>query len=153
MDELQAVDDWRGIAALERETLALARDVRGVDPGMAGAIYSTLGNAHDSLGDFSQAIKYHTQDLEIAKEVGDRAGEGKTYANLGCAHQSLGDFSQAIKYHTQYLEIAKEVGDRAGEGGAYGGLGCAHESLGDFSQAIKYHRQRLDIAKPCCASK
>ena len=49
-----------------------------------------LGNAHISLGDFSNAIKYHTQCLAIAKEVGDRAGEGKAYGNLGNAHQSLG---------------------------------------------------------------
>ena len=44
-----------------------------------------------------QAIKYHTQDLAIAKEVGDRAGEGMAYGNLGCTYRSLGDFSQAIK--------------------------------------------------------
>jgi hypothetical protein len=54
-------------------------------------------NAHQSLGDFSQAIKYNTQDLEIAKEVGDRAREGKTYGNLGNSHQVLGDFCLAIK--------------------------------------------------------
>jgi tetratricopeptide (TPR) repeat protein len=147
LDELQAVDDWRGIAALERETLALARDVRGVDPGMAGAIHRILGNAHYSLANFSQAIEYQTQALAIAKEVGDRAGEGMAYANLGSAHYSLGDFSKAIEYHTQDLEIAKEVGDRAGEGRAYGNLGCAHESLGDCSQAMKYHTQHLEIAK------
>jgi hypothetical protein len=50
------------------------------------------------------------QHLEIAKEVGDRAGEGIAYGNLGNAHKSQGGFSQAIKYHTQHLEIAKEVG-------------------------------------------
>jgi hypothetical protein len=33
--------------------LGLARDVRGVDPGLAGAIHSMLGNAHNSMGDFS----------------------------------------------------------------------------------------------------
>ena len=82
----------------------------------------TLGNAHQSLGDFSEAIKYHTQCLEIAKEVGDRAGEGKAYGNLGIAHHRLGDFSQAIKYYTQDLAIAKEVGDRAGEGRAFSNL-------------------------------
>jgi hypothetical protein len=32
------------------------------------------------LGNCSQAIKYHTQHLEIAKEVGDRAVEGMAYA-------------------------------------------------------------------------
>ena len=75
LNELQAAADWRGIAALETEALGLARDVRGVDPGLAGAIHSMLGNAHMSLGVFSQAIKYHTQHLEIAKEVGSRAGD------------------------------------------------------------------------------
>ena len=137
MNELRAAADWRGIAALETEALGLARDVRGVDPGLSCGIHSILGNSYQSLGDFSQAIKCHTQRLEIAKEVGDRAGEGRAYGGLGIAHESLGDFAQAIKYHTQHLAIAKEVGDRAGEGKAYGNLGIAHDSLGDFSQAIK----------------
>jgi hypothetical protein len=35
LNELQAAADWRGIATLEREALALARDVPGVDPGLA----------------------------------------------------------------------------------------------------------------------
>ena len=44
---------------------------------------------------FVWAIEYHTQDLAIAKEVVDRAGEGRAYGNLGCAYESLGDFSRA----------------------------------------------------------
>ena len=47
-----------------------------------GKAYGNLGAAHQLLGDFSQAIKYHTQALEIAKEVNDRAGEGRAYGNL-----------------------------------------------------------------------
>ena len=42
MDELQAASNWRGVVALEREALAVAREVRGV-PGLAGAIFNTLG--------------------------------------------------------------------------------------------------------------
>jgi tetratricopeptide (TPR) repeat protein len=100
-----------------------------------------------SLGDFSQAIEHHTQDLAIAKEVGDRSGEGGAYGNLGNAYDSLVDFSQAIKHHTKHLSIAKEVSDRAGEGKAYGGLGNAHFLLLDFSQAIEYHTKHLAIAR------
>ena len=55
-----------------------------------GTAYGNLGNAHQSMGDFSQAIEYHRQDLAIAREVGDRAGKGKAYGNLGNAHYSLG---------------------------------------------------------------
>ena len=44
---------------------------------------------------FVWAIEYHSQDLAIAKEVVDRAEEGRAYGNLGCAYESLGDFSLA----------------------------------------------------------
>ena len=80
-----------------------------------------------------QAIEHHTQDLTIAKEVGDRAGKGKAY-------YSLGDYSKAtkdIKYHWKGLAIAKEVGDRGGKGRAYGNLGNAYQLLGDLRKAIE----------------
>ena len=73
-------------------------------PGCASFVYCTLGNAYQSLGDFSKAIEYHTQHLaspkckvQSAKEAGDRAGEGGAYGNLGTAYQSKGDYSKAIE--------------------------------------------------------
>jgi hypothetical protein len=41
----------------------------------------------------------------IAKEVGDRAEEGKAYGKLGIAYHSLGDYAKAIEYHGQNLVI------------------------------------------------
>ena len=69
-----------------------------------------------SLGDYQKAIEYHEKDLKIAKEIGDRAGEGAAYGNLGNAYDSLGDYQKAIEYNEKHLKIAKEIGDRAGEG-------------------------------------
>ena len=46
-------------------------------------------------------IEYHEQQLSIAKDVSDRAGQGRAYGNLGNAYQSLGQFQQAIEYHKQ----------------------------------------------------
>ena len=89
-----------------------------------------------ALRDFSKAIEYHTQCLAIAKEVGDRAGEGRAYGSLGNAYRSHGDYAKAIEYHSQDLAIAMEVGDRAGEGWAYESLGNAYASQGDYSKAI-----------------
>ena len=86
-------------------------------------------------------IEYHKQQLSIATEVGDRAGQGRAYGNLGNAYHRLGQFQQAIEYHKQHMSIAIEVGDRAGQGGAYGNLGIAYHSLGQFQQAIEYHKQ------------
>ena len=41
-----------------------------------GHLQGNLGNAFKSHGDYAKAIEYHTHCLAIAKEVGDRAGEG-----------------------------------------------------------------------------
>jgi tetratricopeptide (TPR) repeat protein len=82
------------------------------------ATVGNLGHAYQSLGDSSKAIEYHMQRLAIAKEVGERAGEGRAYGNLGISYESQEDFSKAIEHHSQGLVIAKEVGDRAREGRA-----------------------------------
>ena len=115
LEQLAAAADWRGVAAQDRAARAVAAAVRTSMPSKASFVCSTLGNAYQSLGGYAKAIEYHTQWLAIAKEVGDRAGEGGAYGNLGNAYGSQGDFAKAIEYHTQCLEIAKEVGDRAGE--------------------------------------
>ena len=96
--------------------------------------YGNLGNTYQGLGEFKTAIKYHQRHLEIAKEVGDKVGEGRSYCNLGNAYYSLGEFKTAIKYHQRDLEIAKDVGDKAGEGRSYCNLGCAYHNLGDSKQ-------------------
>ena len=106
-----------------------------------------MPRTEDAAAETEQQQQCHAQHLAIAKEVGDRAGEGWAYANLGNAHGSQGDYAKAIEYHTQNLAIAKKVGDRAGEGTTYGNLGSAYLSQGDFSKAIDVHAQCLAIAK------
>ena len=41
--------------------------------------YGNLGNAYQSMADYQKAIEYHEKRLTIAKEIGDRAGEGRAY--------------------------------------------------------------------------
>jgi hypothetical protein len=74
----------------------------------------------------------------MAKEVGDRAGEGIAYGNLGNAYGSQGDYAKAIEYHAPDLAIAKEVGCWAGEGTSYANLGCAYWSQGGLCDIELY---------------
>ena len=106
-----------------------------------------MGNAYGSLGQYQLAIDYHQQALTIAREIGDRGGEGNSLVNLGSAYNSLGQYQQAIDYHQQALTIAREIGDRYGEGNALGSLGIAYLFLGQYQQAIDYYQQHLTIAR------
>ena len=100
--------------------------------------------AYRGLGDFSQAIAYHRQELSIAKEQADRTGEECAYKELGSAYGDLGDSNQVIEYHRQNRNIAKELGDRAQ---AYIALGMDYYELGDHNQAIKYAKSCRDITQ------
>ena len=85
--------------------------------------------------------------MKIAKEIGDRSGEGAAYGNFGIAYLSLSEYRKAIEYHDKRLKIAQEIGDRFREGTAYGNLGCAYHLLGNFQKAMEYHEKRLKIAQ------
>jgi len=85
LEQLEDAADWRGVAAQERAAKAVAAAVRTSMPGYASFVYCTLGNTHNALGTFAKAIEYHMEHLTMAKEVGDRAGEGMAYGNLGNA--------------------------------------------------------------------
>jgi tetratricopeptide (TPR) repeat protein len=93
-----------------------------------------------------EAIAFYTQALEIAREIGDRRGEGTHLSNLGLAYYSLGQVEEAIKYHTQALEIAREIGDRRMEGSVLGSLGMARD-LGQVEEIIASYTQALEIAR------
>ena len=58
----------------------------------------------------------YEQALAIAREIGDRRGEGADLGNLGLAYADLGEPRKAIEFYEQALAIAREIGDRRGEG-------------------------------------
>ena len=116
LEQLAGAADWRGVAAQEGAARAVAASLRTSMPGCASWVYCTICISYQSQEDFAKAIKYHTQHLAIAKEVGDRAGEGMAHGSLGNAYFSQGNYGKAIEYHAQDLAIAKEVGDPGGGG-------------------------------------
>ncbi|MGB6016521.1 MAG: CHAT domain-containing tetratricopeptide repeat protein, partial [Nodosilinea sp.] len=101
--------------------------------------------AYNSLGDYRQVIDFYEQHLAIAREIGDRGGEGAALGNLGIAYRSLGNYRQAIDFHEQHLAIAREIGDRGGEGGALNNLGFAYLDAEQFTLAETALAQALDI--------
>ncbi len=117
------------------------------DPALNATHLGNLGNCHNSLGDYRQAIDLHTQALAIERDTGNRQGESIELGWLGNSHYSLGDYRQAIDLFTQALTIDRDVGDREGEGWYLGNLGMCHSTLGDYRQAIDMCTQALTIAR------
>ncbi len=107
-----------------------------------------MGVAYSNLDNCRKAIENHEQALSIAREIGDRQGEGRSLGNLGGAYLNLGDHKKAIHYYKQALIISREISDKWEEGNCLSNLGVCYGNLGDCQKAIMYCEQALDEFRP-----
>jgi len=116
LEQLAGAADWRGVAAQERAAMAVAAAVRTSMPNYASFVYSALGSAYQNLGSFSKALEHHKGHLTMAKEVGDRTGEGMAYGNLCNGYQSQGDRCQGHRVPHAVPGVCKGGGGPGGGG-------------------------------------
>ncbi|MDE5080310.1 MAG: tetratricopeptide repeat protein, partial [Trichodesmium sp. St18_bin1] len=112
-----------------------------------GICLTHLGNVYYSQGEYDKAMEYYQQSLQIAREIGNRSGEGNALGNLGNVYNSQGKYDKAMEYYQQHLQIARGIGDRSGEGNALGNLGVVYDSQGEYDKAMEYNQQHLQIAR------
>ena len=89
---LHDAGNWQGVVALEREALALARELRGADPGLAGKIHGILAFGLEKTEDYGRARELYEQQRVICEALGDRAGVARACGNLGSCYDSTGDY-------------------------------------------------------------
>lgn len=110
-------------------------------------VLGNLGFVYINLCEYKKAIEYYEHALKIAREIGDRLGEGNHLGSLGLAYRDLGDPRKAIEYYEQALEIARKRNDRGNEGTWLESMGTAYNDLGEPKKAIEYHEQALKIVR------
>ena len=147
LNELQAAGDWRGIVALERSWLVLARELQGANPEAAGAVLNVLGLGFCETGQYARAREMHEQAKAIAEEAGDRAGVAQSCGNLGSIYGATGDNARAREMHEQAMAIEEELGDRAGLAESCGNLGNCYFRTGYYTRAREMHEQHKSIAE------
>lgn len=114
-----------------------------------------LCNKYPNAGAYVLNLRQHPRELiawlEIAlaaaRQLKDRAAEGRHSGNLGIAYADLGETRRAIEFYEQRLAIAREIGDRRGEGNALGNLGIAYANLGETRRAVEFHEQALVVSR------
>lgn len=97
------------------------------------------------MGDIKKAPHYYELHLKIAKEVGDRVGEGHAFLYLGQCFGGDNDLKKALEYHEKGLRIAKEVRYEILEGTAYQGLGATFETCGRLPEAQEHFQSSVPV--------
>ena len=71
----------------------------------------TSASSHQGL--YDQALSDYQEALIIAREIGDRAGEGTRLNNIGLVYEAQGLYDQALSNLQDALVIAIEIGNGA----------------------------------------
>ncbi len=115
------------------------------EPGLRAVNLGRLGLAYHWLGHVERAAEHYEYALTIAREIGDRAGEGRHLGNLGRAYLILGQVERAVKLYEEAQCIFREMGDGRREGIGLVNLGNAYLALGKVERAVKLYEEALVI--------
>ncbi|CAH1801728.1 unnamed protein product, partial [Owenia fusiformis] len=106
-----------------------------------------MGIIYHQLSECDAALKLHKAHLHIAKDINDRAGQGRAYGNIGNAYSALKQYDLAIQYHKHELAISKEVCDKHSEASTHGNLAVAYQALHVHDMAMSHYKEHLNIAQ------
>jgi Tetratricopeptide repeat. len=83
------------------------------------AILSLYGDGKEVMPAYHLVfLHYFRENLELMRELNERAAQGRACGNLGNTHYLLGNFQQAIHYHEEVSCIGWDsVLDRMGSWG------------------------------------
>jgi tetratricopeptide (TPR) repeat protein len=118
--------------------------------GQAKALHR-LGSSYRGRGQFGEAISYHTQHLEVARELSHRGRQAQALMNLGSTYRDQRRFDEAIDYYQQSLTLCREPqgAERlvAMEGRILSNLGLTYHQQGQLDKAIACYEQSLAAAR------
>jgi len=107
-----------------------------------------LAQAHYSKGEYSKALKYHLESLDIRERVlGNHPKLASSYNKLGLLFDLLGDYPKALQHHLKSIQIKVDLygNDHPSLALSYANLSKVYGRLGDYETAFKYSVKSLQL--------
>ncbi len=92
----------------------------------AATVYLNYAYAIETIGQYSESIRYNEKALEILKELNDTSSLSVIFNNLGIGYNQLGDYSMAVHNLLLAIEIDEARKDTKGLGIDYINLSEAY---------------------------
>ncbi|KAL9962554.1 hypothetical protein ACROYT_G031662 [Oculina patagonica] len=98
-------------------------------------------------GDFTKAIKYYEECLNICKDEKHKIEERANCSCLGNVYYKLGNYKLALEYYQRSLLLCKELGNRPEEGTENARIALMYRHLNDFKNAREHYKIYLYIGQ------
>ncbi len=110
-------------------------------------LYNSMSAAYVGLTQYSKALSYVVQAVDIQSEIGDRTGEAYTLNGIGNFYFRLHVYDKAQEYYTKSLELRMLLGDKNDIAASLFNIATVHRDLGNYKDALKYYKQALEIRR------
>jgi tetratricopeptide (TPR) repeat protein/transcriptional regulator with XRE-family HTH domain len=132
--------DWLAVAEA-----GLSAATAGGDPRAQAACRLSLGDAHQSMGRFPEAVEHYAAALDAARRTGWAAGQAAILGSLGNAYGDTAELRQAVVHTSQALALYRQIGSASGEANALNYLGNTYLSMGALREASASHSRALAL--------
>lgn len=110
-------------------------------------VYTSLGVLYRNLSNYTNAIRFHNDALNLAKELDDKHQQVKSLNNLGVVYRRLDNHAYASEYHMKALKLAEEIKDSFNISVACNSLGNIFSLNGRYNEALDYFQRALYMSK------
>lgn len=124
--------------------LDVSRQMNSV--GLCSAL-GTLGQVYHDLGKFTLGADRLYEAVNVARQIGDHAGEATSLAALSRLHHDAGRVDEALEFARTALRLSKDAGYHHRQSAACNALAAAYDSLGCHQEAADHYSQALRLAQ------
>ncbi len=137
------------LASLEYVMRALALTRMGHHPREEADAINILGNNHERMGNWQDALDCYLEALYLSEQQGNRAHVAVMRSNIGDIYALLGQYPQAIEHYQESYRIDVEIDHvDASDGLTLTHLAEAYLALNDSDQALDYAQRGLALMQP-----
>lgn len=106
---------------------------------------NNLGYYYRLKDNFSKALTYYRESIELCSNIGDSINKATTLNNVGVIYKELGDISKALEYYNESLKIRETINNEKGIAESLNNLAVIYISQGDSSMALDYYQRSLKL--------
>ena len=109
--------------------------------------FNFLGMIKQIKGNYTNALQYYENALQIDESLNDIAGKSTDLNNIGAIYLTLGKYDEALENYRQSLEIVERLGDQASKISCLNNIGRVHEVRHEFNLALENYLEAVKITE------
>jgi tetratricopeptide (TPR) repeat protein len=111
------------------------------------AAIECIGNVHQAMGEYANALRCYRQALKISKDIGQQHGITLLLIDIGSIFIEIGEFSRAKKYITDALSLATSIGAEKVKVECYKHLCRMSIMMKNYAIGYDFYRKGIRSAK------